>query len=124
MALLPVDNADRLVVRSNVMGQNQASLDASAVYLVTVSQQGLQMVQNVIDGNSAVALVRCDGTEYQVSPSNRLRNGGGRAVSGACVSPKGQYPGRPQRSVALPPQKGRRRYAIGVGWPKEQARRP
>lgn len=90
MALLPVDNADRLVVRSNVMGQNQASLDASAVYLVTVSQQGLQMVQNVIDGNSAVALVRCDGTEYQVSPSNRLRNGGGPALSGACVSPKGQ----------------------------------
>ena len=92
MALFPIDNADRVVVRSNVMGQNQASIDGSAVLVVTVSQQGLQMVQNVIDGNSAAALVRCEGSEYQVSPSNRLRNNGGPLLSGNCVSPPRNTP--------------------------------
>jgi hypothetical protein len=92
MALFPIDNANRMMVRSNVMGQNHASIEGSAVLVVTVSQQGLQMVQNVIEGNSATALVRCEGTEFQVSPSNRLRNDGGPFLSGNCVSPPRNTP--------------------------------
>ena len=86
MSLFPVANEDRMIVRSNVMGQNRASIDGSAVLVVNVSQQGLQMVQNVIEGNSAVALIRCEGTEYRVSPSNRMRNDDGPLLSGNCVS--------------------------------------
>ena len=92
MALAAVDNADRITASSNVMGQNRASLEGSAVFLVTVSQQGLQMVNNVIDGNSAVALVHCGGVEYTVSPSNRLRNDGGPVLGGSCVFPSPSAP--------------------------------
>jgi len=59
--------------------------------VVTVSQQGLQMVQNVIDVNSPAALVRCEESEYQVSPSNRLRNNGGPLLSGDCGLPASEH---------------------------------
>lgn len=92
MALFPIDNADRVIVRSNVMGQNRALSDASAILFVTVSQQGLQMMHNVVEGNSAASLVRCEGLEYTVSPSNRLRNDGGPLTAGNCVSPTRDTP--------------------------------
>ena len=84
VALFPVDNADRIVFSANVLGHNHASSSGSAVYLVTVSDQSLQMTSNVVDGNTEASLVQCDGGPFVVPASNRLRNARGPELGGAC----------------------------------------
>ena len=79
MALLPADNGNSIVLTGNVMGGNQAALQGSALYLLSVR---FQMTRNVIEGHSATALVQCDASPLLTVPANnRLRNGDGPEVS-------------------------------------------
>jgi hypothetical protein len=87
MALFPIDNANRAIVHGNVMANNRATDAGSALYLVTVNDEGLRLTGNIADGNSASALVYCDGTAFTVPASNLLHNGQGPELGGSCVSP-------------------------------------
>jgi len=81
------------VVSGNVMGQNQASLEGSAIVINTNIESAPQLVRNIIDGNSPVALIRCDGAaEFRLPASNRLRNTGGPKADGRCVLVGSQAP--------------------------------
>ena len=81
--LTPTDSANNLVVTANMLVANRASLGGSAVSVV-MTENGLRMRDNAIDGDTSVELVRCE-TAFSVSRSNILRNESGPAIGGACT---------------------------------------
>jgi nitrous oxidase accessory protein NosD len=83
MWLTPTDNGNHLVVTGNMLVGNRASLGGSAVDLV-VTDDGLRMRGNVVDGDTAVDLIRCE-TPFSVSRSNILHNQSGPTIGGACT---------------------------------------
>jgi len=65
------------------MTNNQASLQGSAVYLITVPNS-LALIQNTASGATATALVYCE-TSFAVPASNILRNTAGPTLGGSCT---------------------------------------
>jgi hypothetical protein len=83
MWLTPTDDGNHLVVTGNMLVDNRASLGGSAIDVV-VTDDGLRMRSNAIDGNTAVELIRCE-TPFSVSRSNILRNESGPTIGGDCT---------------------------------------
>ena len=86
MWIAAIDNADRVILTNNIVGQNHASLNGSGLVLLTASEQTLQMTGNVVEGRSEVSLVDC-GLLFVIPASNRLINSGGPELSGGCTFP-------------------------------------
>jgi hypothetical protein len=83
MALFSTDQRGPLTVSANVMGRNQASSAGSAIYLATFQVDTVVFTNNLVDSDSASALVYCD-SGFVVPASNRLRNAGGPELGGGC----------------------------------------
>src|SRR5262245_46186124 len=86
MALFPLDTTNLVTARRNTMTNNQASLQGSAVYLITAPNT-LALIENTVSGATATALIYCE-TSFTVPASNNLRNTVGPRLGGACTQGK------------------------------------